>query len=1192
MKHFIPTLLSRARIASWLCSFVLVFPVMTLAADSIHRGMDVILLIDVSGSMAEQNGYIEDAYGTGKWTGSDPQRIRWDAVKMLVDLLDANDRILILRFNETCPARNGKYLVNNQPAQPEDLFLPGRTPLTRENDFPTVLQFCDGRTQLELSSQIAQFNHPLTTTPRTNAKTSQHEDGWKLDGGGTNVIDALGALAAPITKFCYRDIPERPKRIILLTDGCDQNIDQFVENPDGDESAAEYQPRINTRLLSESLSFLRPTRDFGSVDADHKIPVYTVGLKLKELPNGKALETEETIAASKRRYPNAPVGKIGDRRKWSVWGRDGDILRLNDDFPEPHFQQQKANALLNTISELTGGESHAIDNSGELLTLYSYLIRNLKGLWYKQETLLPGEKNVLKIPVVSAVNDFRLLARVKNEQSDVESKRATLPPVFDFDAGSWQPPQSDLASPVLRQGSGKTLYALWFGGDLVTPTPGNPRPTPFAHLNGPVDWVVPLGKESSPIETIHFKRVSEDFGWPPRSPDSSSEVRFYRHQLATIQLSAVTDLIKAVDFEWKLKWRNRDKLEELPIPFREVGNDSLASFDPDKVSPQSWTKSRSSQSFLWTLFAEGKPTTNTQEKVLTRFSREFPTWRFSILNELPLRIREPISAIALSEDDNKLDWTVETQFPQSIAKIPMKLTFERPQFKNSAGKMVPIDSELLALAVIAADNQAAPLASLEEGTARFELKDGRARLRIQFQSQNKAHFPPPGADIQLGSIQMEADVPDLTKSTVLKIPVGLVFEKPNLTFYEDSSQKKKLTLATATPVKDDPHRTKIFLAPIKPRGTGKRIALTLNYSKHPKDAGNQPLPLSSEEFRLLNENGTELEKDANAWIAEFTGKPIGLLLETKLAKDRRADSTAMATLSAVGPGFSQGDLELLWTFPPREVDMQLEGDGQPARVEPGKVARFAVLGKISNHPEDARVRVTERIRELGLRFENIEDDTYFYVPLQNLEWFGVSGKNVASVHRTEIPLVISKNQPVGEYRAELAFEEKAEIGAGDTKELVSTRLKRSAVTLSLILDRLIAEVQNPHNPKEWVTAAQKNGDQEEYHFLLYGHYDSQLERRIRIRSERGEQFIPITSPKMKDMYTLATDVGRSASDPFSCKVQENGMAAAPEWILTFPPLKNIDPILDFGAKLTIDRDGSLQRTLKFKLRLLLAPEPK
>ena len=84
------------------------------------ESLDVFILVDVSRSMylAPAQSKVEEMQAfdpamDGRPAGSDPERQRWDAVRLLLDLLTDDDQVTILPFNEVAPAQ-----VQAQGGQP------------------------------------------------------------------------------------------------------------------------------------------------------------------------------------------------------------------------------------------------------------------------------------------------------------------------------------------------------------------------------------------------------------------------------------------------------------------------------------------------------------------------------------------------------------------------------------------------------------------------------------------------------------------------------------------------------------------------------------------------------------------------------------------------------------------------------------------------------------------------------------------------------------------------------------------------------------------------------------------------------------------------------------------------------------------------------------------------------------------
>ena len=73
------------------------------AQDQTFTGkpIDLVFLVDVSRSMFED-------------PGNDPERIRWDAVLLSMDLLTSEDKVLIIPFNEDSPPNTCGTTTSNE----------------------------------------------------------------------------------------------------------------------------------------------------------------------------------------------------------------------------------------------------------------------------------------------------------------------------------------------------------------------------------------------------------------------------------------------------------------------------------------------------------------------------------------------------------------------------------------------------------------------------------------------------------------------------------------------------------------------------------------------------------------------------------------------------------------------------------------------------------------------------------------------------------------------------------------------------------------------------------------------------------------------------------------------------------------------------------------------------------------------
>ena len=198
------------------------------------RGIDLVVLVDVSASMSRN-------------PGSDTDRIRWDAVKLSLDLMGHADRVMIQRFNDECPA--GFKDAADDPAGYEKLLKDRWFP-DQKMGFQRKLQRLTDRNRSDISRKIAAFNRTDDDIPGTG-------DGY-LDYGNTSIVGAL----ASITDQIQQSSAVRTKQVILLTDGLDTDYEH-----------GKYREEAELR---ETLAvFVADSSGPG------KVPIHIVGLNLQ-----------------------------------------------------------------------------------------------------------------------------------------------------------------------------------------------------------------------------------------------------------------------------------------------------------------------------------------------------------------------------------------------------------------------------------------------------------------------------------------------------------------------------------------------------------------------------------------------------------------------------------------------------------------------------------------------------------------------------------------------------------------------------------------------------------------------------------------------------------------------------------------------------------------------------------------------
>lgn len=225
------------------------------AADPSSGGVDFLLLVDVSRSMVQSRSKVSEANGIKD--GTDPERIRWDATKLLLDLLGPSDRLMIRRFNHGVPPiySDGGVTQDDESmlkklAQHE-FFQPWLKDL--QGDLVPLTQTRRG----ELAADIAGFNR----TDDELGKTVGY-----LDVGGTRIVSALRTTAERLRGST------RPLHVIVLTDGRDDQYATYKNNDAALRQALQF-------YLGETAQALAP---------GVKVPVHCIGLNLKgEDSNGE-----------------------------------------------------------------------------------------------------------------------------------------------------------------------------------------------------------------------------------------------------------------------------------------------------------------------------------------------------------------------------------------------------------------------------------------------------------------------------------------------------------------------------------------------------------------------------------------------------------------------------------------------------------------------------------------------------------------------------------------------------------------------------------------------------------------------------------------------------------------------------------------------------------------------------------------
>lgn len=181
-------------------------------------GRDLVVLVDVSQSMYETES---------RQPGSDRDRLRWDAVKLVLDFLTDDDRILIVPFNQQSPATDPNT----------NKIVPGRLA-------PGLRWLGTKGERQSLEQKVFSFIHNRGLEDVNAAE-------YNTDLGGTSILKALGYARSQLA-------PERAANrltaVVLLTDGKETGEAPLVQS-----GQWRQDPRVKFFV-------------------DAAIPVYTIGL--------------------------------------------------------------------------------------------------------------------------------------------------------------------------------------------------------------------------------------------------------------------------------------------------------------------------------------------------------------------------------------------------------------------------------------------------------------------------------------------------------------------------------------------------------------------------------------------------------------------------------------------------------------------------------------------------------------------------------------------------------------------------------------------------------------------------------------------------------------------------------------------------------------------------------------------------
>ena len=178
------------------------------ASDDYSRGLDLVILVDDSSSMFTD----PNSKSKGNDKGSDPAKMRWDAVQLTVDLLTPSDHVAILPFEKETPS------------------------LRFKREAKGLQELDNEKKRTDVGEHISKFA----------AATDDYEKNLRPNGRSTAIFVALEAARKLFPPGAQQ---RRREAIILLTDGGEQEDEQIQKIFDVKISSDEDLIRQNVNIM-------------------------------------------------------------------------------------------------------------------------------------------------------------------------------------------------------------------------------------------------------------------------------------------------------------------------------------------------------------------------------------------------------------------------------------------------------------------------------------------------------------------------------------------------------------------------------------------------------------------------------------------------------------------------------------------------------------------------------------------------------------------------------------------------------------------------------------------------------------------------------------------------------------------------------------------------------------------------------
>ena len=747
------------------------------------RGIDLVVLVDVSRSMS-----------AGDAGGSDPERIRWDAVKLMLDLLGPGDRVMIQRFNEHCPAG----FSSNEDPEKYKQYLIGLGFLNSEMTFDEKLLPLTPENRSRIARKIESFNREDDDDPQNDTPSYK----GLLDQGYTAIVDAL----VKVSKEISNSSTVRSPHVVLLTDGLDSHVKGGEPYKGGPDLKKRYRELAELR---ETLAFFDRTDELGNGE----VPIHIIGLNL---------DTENEEHAKLARLLLTRVAFLSGGQFFEV----SDTKKLIEGYIK----------LLREIKGYWENEIRYDPVTGKTYAVNTEIRYDAK-TGNALEVKTAGELTEPKSLVVNGIRDLGILSFATRSSANVKNQKFSIQPLQRPVEFQWDSPASvGIRAPEPRTGKDSTLYRYTYFG----PETGQGKsPFAFPEFADPGVTLNLVMRSDELQQRLILLKGTEVNLFSLGSPEAGA--RFRRNQTLTIQVdmarasgfapgqfSAVATvtpvgtggLIDAADSAGgKTAWESL-KL----VPF--VNDDGGRGFTGQLHLLKLPRGDHDSDSYQVAVRVEGRGVPEIEKHGLSGSGRNLTPRLFSVENSLFLH---PLMDIDLSNAAQSGEIEVATVKPVK-EDIELNVSIRRPASRNGE---------------LTADSLPITFSNGDAAEGRLVLKRGRATIKVVLEKNGKIERSieyTPGS-IRLsdpaGLLKPNTNERSLESSIRLALDLGRARLLPS----------QQLLVASEAEAISRP--MKVELSPAKQPGfEDQTVMVTLQLPKDSKSAGDPKRTFGADELWL------------------------------------------------------------------------------------------------------------------------------------------------------------------------------------------------------------------------------------------------------------------------------------------------------------------------------------------------------